>query len=196
VDVDKEAYLDPARGHSGGSLASGRASARGGRIGLQGGAIFTGIGQYAGAIGVTHMANDDIALRADAGVRRQSYSAAPGTITVYDLGLGLEYRFAGKGGVPPYVGAPFDYSGESISPEADTPSDLGIMALFGGEYFFSGNFSWAGEARVGFNNNKSACRGEGSSPEGSSFGASSATAFRPSRLDYSSCIVYYVTRTI
>jgi outer membrane protein W len=139
-----------------GSLAFGQVTARGGQIGLQAGTIFTGIGEYTGAIGVKYLVNDAIALRADAGVRHYSYSTNSGTITAYDLGLGLEYHFEGKGGVSPYVGALFNYSGESVSPKVDTPSDLGLMALFGGEYFFSSNFSWAGEARIGYDYYKSA----------------------------------------
>jgi hypothetical protein len=137
-----------------GSFAFGQVSARGGQFGLQGGVIFTSIGANPEAIGVKYMINDAIALRADVGIKQYSSSVTSNTQMVYDLGVGLEYHFAGKGGVSPYIGALFNYSSESFSPSVPTPSDLGIMALFGGEFFFSSNFSWAGEARVGFDTYK------------------------------------------
>ena len=42
------------------------------------------------------------------------------------------------------------YGGESLSVGGSTPSVFGLAGVFGGEYFFSSNFSWACEARLGF----------------------------------------------
>jgi len=52
--------------------------------------------------------------------------------------------------VSPYVGAALSYSTESLSGGAPAASDLGIKAMFGAEYFFSNNFSWAGELGLGY----------------------------------------------
>ena len=72
------------------------------------------------------------------------------TTTAYDLGVGFEYHFGGKGGVSPYAGAALSYSGESFSTGGPTASDFGVKLVFGGEYFFSDNFSWAGELGLGY----------------------------------------------
>ena len=86
-----------------------------------------------------------------AGVGILNVSSGGGSFTLYSLGAGFEYHFgAGKGGVSPYAGAQLSYSGESISTGGTTPSDFGLAAVVGGAYFFSNNFSWAGEARLGF----------------------------------------------
>ena len=68
----------------------------------------------------------------------------------YNLGAGFEYHFGGKGGVSPYAGAAISYSGESFSTGGNTNSAFGVQLVFGGEYFFSDNFSWAGELGIGY----------------------------------------------
>jgi hypothetical protein len=78
-----------------------------------------------------------------------SISSGGASTTLFDLGVGFEYHFGGKGGVSPYAGAQISYSGASVPAGGTAPSQYGIDAVFGGEYFFSSNFSWAGEARFG-----------------------------------------------
>ncbi|HVO39280.1 MAG TPA: outer membrane beta-barrel protein, partial [Spirochaetia bacterium] len=105
-------------------------------------------------VGVKYLITDAIAIRAALGLA--NVAASGGSATYYDLGAGFEYHFGGKGGVSPYAGAEVSYSGESISTGGTTPSEFGLAGVVGGEYFFSNNFSWAGEARLGFDSATSA----------------------------------------
>ncbi len=134
-----------------GYLAFAEGAPKGGEFGIQGGVNFTSLGFGAfnpnGSLGAKYFVNDNIALRAGFGIVNNS---AAGGNTGYTLGAGFEYHFAGKGGVSPYIGAALSYSGESLSGGAPSQSDLGIKAVFGGEYFFSNNFSWAGELGLGY----------------------------------------------
>ena len=135
-----------------GSFAFADVSAKAGQLGLQSGLIFTGSGN-AGAVGAKYMITDTIGARAGLGL---SISSSGGSSTTYfDLGGGVEFHFGGKGGVSPYAGAELNYSGEAHSTGATAPSEFGMYAMFGGEYFFSSNFSWAGEARLGFDSRTS-----------------------------------------
>ena len=122
-----------------------------GEFGIQGGVTFTGVfGPLiaAGDLGAKYWLSNALALRAGVGFDN---NAAPAlTTTAYDLGVGFEYHFAGKGGVSPYAGAALSYSGESFSTGGPTASDFGVKLIFGGEYFFSDNFSWAGELGLGY----------------------------------------------
>jgi hypothetical protein len=131
------------------SLTFAEGEAKSGQFGLQTGLIFTGVGlNFNIDIGAKYIVTDNIALRAGLGL--MNISSGGDSTTFYDLGAGFEYHFGGKGGVSPYVGAALSYSGASSSAGGDTPSEFGLDAVFGGEYFFSSNFSWAGEARLGF----------------------------------------------
>lgn len=133
-----------------GSLAFAEGAPKAGEFGLQGSLIFTSapFGSSAGDIGVKYIVSDNIAIRAGVGILNQS--SGGGSLTLYSIGGGFEYHFGGKGGVSPYAGAEVSYSGESLSTGGTTPSDFGLAAVVGGEYFFSNNFSWAGEGRLGF----------------------------------------------
>lgn len=131
------------------SLTFAEGEAKSGQFGVQAGLTFTRttLG-FAGDLGAKYMITDNIAIRAALGLL--NISSGGDSTTLYDLGAGFEYHFGGKGGVSPYAGAEISYSGASSSAGGDTPSEFGLDAVFGGEYFFSSNFSWAGEARLGF----------------------------------------------
>jgi hypothetical protein len=132
-----------------GSLGFAEGMAKAGKLGLQTAITFTNAtGSSAGDIGVKYIITDEIALRAAIGLLH--YSGSGSSQTLFDIGAGFEYHFRALGGVSPYAGAALSYSGESLSSGGSTPSDIGISALGGAEYFFSSNFSWAGEARIGF----------------------------------------------
>ena len=75
------------------------------------------------------------------------------TTTGYTFAGGLEYHFGVIGGVSPYLGAEISYTGFSISGGTSANTDLGLRAVVGGEYFFSNNFSWAGELGLGYDSN-------------------------------------------
>ncbi|MGA2479124.1 MAG: hypothetical protein ABSG63_10295 [Spirochaetia bacterium] len=97
------------------------------------------------SLGVKYWINDAMALRAGLGFASQSGAS---TTTGFDLGGGFEYHFAGKGGVSPYVGVQAMYG--SLSPSGGTATtNYLIGVVFGGEYFFSSNFSWGGEFGLG-----------------------------------------------
>ncbi|HTX71678.1 MAG TPA: outer membrane beta-barrel protein [Rectinemataceae bacterium] len=120
-----------------------------GEFGVQGAVIFTSVGgTSAGDVGVKYVITDKIAVRAGLGLLSQS--SGGNSASFYSLGVGFEYHLAPKAGVSPYAGGELSYSGESLSSGGTTPTDFAIAGVFGGEYFFSPNFSWAGEARVGF----------------------------------------------
>jgi len=104
------------------------------------------------SIGAKYFFTDAIALRGEFGLDSQSTGGA--TTTGFELGVGGEYHFGFKGGVSPYAGAQFGYgggTGPGVSGNA-----FAIFAAFGGEYFFSNNFSLAGEVRLGFASENSA----------------------------------------
>lgn len=137
------------------SLAFAEGAPKAGEFGLQGAFTLTSVGLGSTFdVGLKYLITDSVALRAALGLA--NVSATGGSTTYYDLGAGLEYHFGGKGGVSPYAGVEVSYSGLSFSTGGSTPSDFAFAAMFGGEYFFSSNFSWAGEARLGFDSAKTA----------------------------------------
>ena len=132
------------------SFAFAEGAPKSGDLGIQGGVVFTGVlySSPYGTLGAKYYVTDSIALRAAVGLYNTS---AAGGNTGYDVGVGFEYHFGVKGGVSPYAGAEISYSGESLSGGAAASSAVGIRAVLGGEYFFSNNFSWAGEIGLGYN---------------------------------------------
>ena len=133
-----------------GSTAFAEGAARGGQFGIQTAVILSGTGLSPGAsLGAKYMISDNMALRAALGII--NVSSAGASTTGYDLGVGFEYHFGGKGGVSPYAGAQLGYSGGSFSTGGAAPTDFGLSGVFGAEYFFSSNFSAAGELALGFN---------------------------------------------
>jgi len=134
-----------------GSAAFAQGAPRKGAFGTQVAATITSTGSSpGGALGAKYMITDAIALRVMLGFLNNA------STTGYDVLAGFEYHFAGKGGVSPYVGAEVGYSGASISGGGATSSDFGVDAVFGAEYFFSSNFSWGGEMKLGFDSFTSA----------------------------------------
>lgn len=135
-----------------GTLAFAEGAPKGGDFGIQGSASlpFTSsyVGSPMGSLGVKYFFTDNVAIRAAVGL--DNVSVGGGSTTDYMLAAGFEYHFGGKGGVSPYLGAQVSYSGFSLSGGGATSSDFGLRAVFGGEYFFSSNFSWSGELGLGF----------------------------------------------
>jgi hypothetical protein len=118
-----------------------------GQLGLQTAVTFTNVPGFTGDLGAKYIITSNIAVRAALGL--SSTSSGGASTTFFDLAAGVEFHFGGKGGVSPYAGAEISYSGASV-PVGKGPSSFGVNGVFGGEYFFSSNFSWAGEARLGF----------------------------------------------
>jgi hypothetical protein len=129
------------------SFATAQEATRAGQVGLQTALVFTrnSTGNNAGDIGAKFMLTNNIALRAALGAL---YSDTNSTLSA-DMGVGIEFHFGGKGGVSPYAGVECSFS--TIGSSVGSPSnDVGLSVAVGGEYFFSSNFSWAGETRLGF----------------------------------------------
>ncbi len=133
-----------------------QAAAKPGQFGIQSALTFTSVGG-SGAVGGKYWINNNVAVRAAVGFLNIAGTGL--TTTRYDLGAGFEYHFGGKGGVSPYAGAEVSYSGESVSTGGKTDSDFALQGVFGGEYFFSSNFSWAGELGLGFDSSYAALTG-------------------------------------
>ena len=123
--------------------------AKRGQLGIQTGVTFTAVSASPFAdVGGVFMITDAFALRAAAGFLN---TTSGGSSTLgYDLGAGVEYHFAGKGGVSPYAGAQLSYSGASVPTGAPAQSAFGLNAVLGAEYFFSTNFAWGGELSIGY----------------------------------------------
>jgi hypothetical protein len=120
-----------------------------GQFGLQTDLVFTSTGfGNAGDVGAKIMITDNLALRLALGVQGSTLSLSS-INTLVDLGAGLEFHFRIKGGVSPYLGVEVSTNVASFTDVDYLSYGGGICAVFGGEYFFSSNFSWAGEARVG-----------------------------------------------
>jgi Outer membrane protein beta-barrel domain len=135
-----------------GYLTFAEGAPKSGDFGIQGGVVFTNLGNIGvspnGTLGVKYFVNENVALRAGFGI--VSVASGGASTTGYAFGAGFEYHFGLKGGVSPYAGAAISYSSESLSGGAPAASDLGIKAVLGAEYFFSNNFSWAGELGLGY----------------------------------------------
>ncbi len=128
-------------------------------------------------LGLKFMASENLAVRIEAGFG----SFSPGgsgssTSSGYAFGAGFEYHMTAVGGVSPYVGLQAGYGGESTpTPTGGTStnaSNVSVNGVWGGEYFFSSNFSWAGEIGLGFVSSSSGVTGASSS---STIGTGSAT---------------------
>ena len=135
-----------------GSVASAQSMAKNGQWGIQ-----TSLGlassPVAGVstIGAKFLVSDDVAIRVELGLTSVSLSGGGGSTTGYGIGAGFEYHLTGgKGNVSPYVGLGVGYGGGSTPGGGTTPTTLAVQGFFGGEYFFSSNFSWAGQIGLGF----------------------------------------------
>jgi hypothetical protein len=139
-----------------GALVFAEGAPKGSEFGIQTslGVTNSPVGGGVSSIGAKFFLTDAVALRAEFGLL--SSSGGGTTTTGFEFGVGGEYHFAGKGGVSPYIGAQFGYGGGSVPGGAAAPSIFAILAAFGGEYFFSSNFSLAGEVRFGFSSENAA----------------------------------------
>ncbi len=133
------------------------------------------------SVGFKFMASENLAIRLKAGFSSFTPPVASGTSSSstsgYEFAGGFEYHMESKGGsVSPYVGLQFGYGGESLpTPQGGTvnnASEWDVDGVFGGEYFFSSNFSWAGEIGIGYANASTGASGVDS---GHGFGTTSAT---------------------
>lgn len=107
-------------------------------------------------IGLKFMASENLAVRVEAGFTSATPAGTSGSTSGYTFGAGFEYHMTAVGGVSPYVGLQAGYGGGSPpSPPAGvtappTPSLFRVTGIWGGEYFFSSNFSWGGEIGIGY----------------------------------------------
>ena len=101
--------------------------------------------------GVKFMASENLAVRVELGFTSFSPAGGGGSTSGYALGAGFEYHMESKGGnVSPYVGLQAGYGGGSAPGGGTTPTVFAVNGVFGGEYFFSSNFSVGGEVGLGF----------------------------------------------
>jgi hypothetical protein len=141
--------------------------------------------QSTGSIGLKFMASENVAVRVEAGFSSNSPAGGGGSTSGYAVGAGFEYHMTAVGGVSPYVGLQAGYASGSVpSPAVGTappvPAAISVNGVWGGEYFFSSNFSWGGEIGVGFSslsNQQSGVDALGNPTYGSAsaFGTGSAT---------------------
>lgn len=106
----------------------------------------------ANTVGFKFLASEDFAIRFEAGLASISPPGGGGSTTGFEVGAGFEYHLAGgMGNVSPYLGLQAGFGGGSVPGGGTTPTSISVVGVFGGEYFFSSNFSWAGEIGLGFN---------------------------------------------
>jgi len=106
-------------------------------------------------VGLKFMASDNMAVRVEAGFASMSVNGVSNSS--YGFGAGFEYHMESKGGsVSPYVGLGLGYYGVSVNGASNTPSTFSVDGVFGGEYFFSSAFSWAGQVGIGYLNESNA----------------------------------------
>lgn|GEM_PF-1795026 len=111
--------------------------------------------QSTGTIGLKFMAAENVAVRVEVGLSSNSAAGGGSSTTGYAVGAGFEYHMTAVGGVSPYVGLQAGYASGSVPAPAvgtapPTPAAIAVTGVWGGEYFFSSNFSWGGEIGVGF----------------------------------------------
>jgi len=126
-------------------------------------------------VGLKFMASENLAIRVEAGFNSFSPGGSGSSSTTgYGFGAGFEYHMMAVGGVSPYVGLGAGYSGSSLPnlPAGQSnPNQFNVQGYWGGEYFFSSNFSWAGQIGLGFTSTSSGISGASAS---SNFGTTSA----------------------
>ena len=111
----------------------------------------TGVGAV--TTGWKFRVSDNMAVRAEVGFSSFSPAGGGGSSSGYGFGAGFEYHWnpSGMGNVSPYVGAGLGYGGSSAAGGGTSPTSLTVGGFVGGEYFFSSNFSVAGQVGLGFN---------------------------------------------
>jgi hypothetical protein len=111
--------------------------------------VATATGPGASTIGAKFFVSHNAAIRLEAGVTVISPPGG-GSTTGYAFGGGFEYHWPPVGSVTPYIGLEAGYGSASLSGGGSSPYVIGARAVAGGEYFFSSNFSGAGEIGLGF----------------------------------------------
>jgi outer membrane protein W len=107
-------------------------------------------------LGVKYMLNDMWALRGEVGYATMSPANSNlSSSNSFGIGAGIEDHMSANGGVSPYWGVQFGYGTGSPSTASgqtapSNPSTINFKAVLGGEYFFTSNFSWAGELGLGY----------------------------------------------
>lgn len=123
--------------------------------------------QSVSSIGLKFMASENLAIRIEAGFGSFSPGGTGSSTSGYQFGAGFEYHMTAVGNVSPYVGLQAGYGGESVpvptGGSAANASNINVRGVWGGEYFFSSNFSWAGEIGLGFTSKSSGVTGASSS---------------------------------
>ena len=134
-----------------GSVAMSQGMAKSGQWGIQ-----TSLGVASSpvrttpTVGLKFMASENLAVRVEAGFNSYSPAGGGNTTTGYAFGAGFEYHMTAVGSVSPYVGFQAGYGGGSTGGGGSTQTSFGAAGVWGGEYFFSSNFSWGGEVGIGF----------------------------------------------
>jgi hypothetical protein len=147
--------------------------AKSGQWGIQ-----TSLGLASGTsstVGFKFMASENLAIRVEAGFNSFSPGGGGSSTSGYGFGAGFEYHMSAVGDVSPYVGLGVGYVGISLPnlPAGQSnPSQFNVSGFWGGEYFFSSNFSWAGQIGVTFSSTSSGVSGASSS---TNIGTGSAT---------------------
>jgi hypothetical protein len=130
--------------------------------------------------GFKFMATDNIAIRAAVGFTSMNSGGTNSTTTSgYGFGAGFEYHMAAIGGVSPYLGLEAGYAGTSypnLPSGMSNPNSFSLAGVYGGEYFFSSNFSLAGEVGIGFNSYSSGVSGASAATTFGTIGVAGLTA--------------------
>ena len=112
--------------------------------------VNTTLGTGSTGAGFKFMVSENMAVRAGLAFASISPAGGGGSTSNYGIDAGLEFHQAAIGGVSPYFGVQVMYNGQSLPAPAVNSTSIGVQGVYGGEYFFSSNFSWAGEAGIGF----------------------------------------------
>ena len=130
---------------------------------------------FTSTVGLKFMASENFAVRVEVGFNSFSPGGGGSSTTTYGVGAGFEYHMTAVGGVSPYVGLGAGYSGLSfpnLPAGQSNPSVFNVQGYWGGEYFFSSNFSWAGQIGLGFTSVSSGVSGASAA---TNIGTASAT---------------------
>jgi len=133
-------------------------------------------GSSGSAAGMKFMLSDNMALNAMLKFSSNSPGGGGTSTSSYGVGLGVEYHMAAVGGVSPYFGGALGFSSGTTPNNGSAPTSISLGVMYGGEYFFSSNFSLAGDIGLGFNSYNSTPNAS-SSTSASNFGLSGIGGF-------------------
>src|SRR5262245_6773002 len=147
--------------------------AKSGQWGVQ-----TALSNQSWTLGLKFMASENLAIRAEGGFESTTPAVPSGqtssSTTYYLFGAGFEYHMMAVGNVSPYVGLGGGYAGQSLPnlPAGQSnPNQWFVEGHWGGEYFFSSNFSWAGQIGLQYNSTSTGLSGYSSANSFSTFNA-------------------------